>query len=298
MTANRYIVVCVLGISITACGENNLDKVKQQSLDNFIYVQGGTFTMGDFGRDIDGKHYNLAIGRGMEPHQVTLTGYSLGKYQVTWFDYDTFLLATKRPVLDIQKAQLGKLGSNGWGEKRTPYSKVTNKKDRNYLFYYLKPASVQWQDAKDYCQWLGQELKLPIDLVTEAQWEYAGRDRGKEVIYANATSTQPNPPLYHDYSKLSTQLPSLYEYEPVGTFSTPNGLGFYDMDNNGTEWVNDWYSQTYYTEHPTITDPQGPETGELKTMRSWETVIGRNGAGPKAFVTFRCAVNSPEPVKK
>ena len=292
------IPILITSLMLTACNDSELDKVKQQSLDNFIFVEGGTFTMGDFGRTIDGKHYNLAIGRGKEPHQVTLSSYSLGKYQVTWFDYDTFLLATNRPVLNIKKAQLGKLEPPSWEGKRTPYSKVTSDSDRNKIFYYLNPASVQWQDAKDYCLWLGQELKLPIDLVTEAQWEYAGRDRGKEVIYANASSTQLNPPLYHDYSKPFTRLNSSFRRVPVGTYSTPNGLGFYDMDNNGTEWVNDWYSQTYYTDHPTITDPKGPETGELKTLRSWETVIGRNGAGPKAFMTFRCAVNSPEPVKK
>ena len=291
----RHILVCALGVSLTACGDSNLDKVKEQSLDNFIFVKGGTFTMGDFGRTIDGKHYNLTIGRGMEPHQVTLSSYSLGKYQVTWFDYDTFLLTTNRPIqkIGLQNRELPLI----WLEKRIPYEKNNNKEGSDSEYYYLKPALVQWQDAKDYCLWLGQELKLPIDLVTEAQWEYAGRDRGKEVIYANATSTEPNPPLYHDYSKSFIQLNST-QLVPAGTFSTPNGLGFYDMDNNGREWVNDWYSQTYYADHPTITDPQGPTTGELKTLRSWETVIGRNGAGPKAFMTFRCAVNSPEPVKK
>lgn len=292
-----------LALGLTACGqtelETNLQKVKQQSLTNFIFVAGGTFTMGDFGLDKDGKHYRLSLSNDTPPHQVTLSSYLLGKYQVTWFEYDTFLLATKRPVQQIAGPEMGKpLKGFRWEGKRKPYEKTNNKGEKRRIYYYLKPASVQWQDAKDYCQWLGNELNLPIDLATEAQWEYAARDRGKKVIYANASSTQPNPPQFHDTSKPFKRLSGYFQVMPVGTFSTPNGLGFYDMDNNGVEWVNDWYSATYYRDHPEITDPKGPATGEFKVIRSWEMTMGRNSAGMGSFDTFRCAVNSDQPIQQ
>nr|WP_323129584.1 SUMF1/EgtB/PvdO family nonheme iron enzyme [Klebsiella pneumoniae] len=35
------------------------------------------------------------------------------------------------------------------------------------------PAGVIWQQAKDYCQWLGIKSGKKIDLPTEAQWEFA-----------------------------------------------------------------------------------------------------------------------------
>ena len=46
------------------------------------------------------------------------------------------------------------------------------------------PAGVIWQQAKDYCQWLGKESDKNIVLPTEAQWEYAARSRGQYLPFS------------------------------------------------------------------------------------------------------------------
>ncbi|MGQ8330752.1 formylglycine-generating enzyme family protein [Klebsiella pneumoniae] len=46
------------------------------------------------------------------------------------------------------------------------------------------PAGVIWQQAKDYCQWLGIKSGKKIDLPTEAQWEFAARSRGQYLPFA------------------------------------------------------------------------------------------------------------------
>lgn len=298
-TAKTYAIMLYLFIIMTACHadspQENIIKVKQSSLENFIYLQGGTFTMGDFGVEKNGRHLRLSLKDNTQPHQVTLTSFSLARYKVTWFDYDTYLLITGKPIQ--QMVNYGDpMEVQYWDGKRQPYqqTKDGNEQWSANPYYEKNPASVQWQDAKDYCQWLGQQLNLPIDLPTEAQWEYAARSGGYKVLYANAQGDIHNPPTERNFSDDPKVISYATRFVPVGTLSTPNAAGFYDMDNNGWEWVHDWYSQTYSSDAQSITNPQGPENGSLtfKSSRVWGATFDRAAMYPHAFITFRCAVNS------
>ncbi len=103
-----------------------------------VWLPGGTFTMGDDKSDQENEK---------PAHQVTLSHFAVGKYPVTFEEYDAFCDANG----------LKKPHDRGWGRGRRP------------VIY------VSWDDAQAYCQWLSQQTGREYRLLTEAQWEYACR---------------------------------------------------------------------------------------------------------------------------
>jgi len=178
------------------------------------------------------------------------------------------------------------------------------------------PPLAHWQTAQDYCRWVGELTGLPMDLPTEAQWEYAARSRGQFFAIPTDDGTinyGKNLPYGKEEKKLSP-MGSLDRY-PIGLFP-PNPLGLFDMSGNGLEWVKDWYAEDAYSQAPSR-DPQGPTTGTQKVTRSWggsdlaigvavwrrkespmpmekDDETGKQVPSPSAYApALRCAVNTP-----
>ncbi|MDD2050620.1 formylglycine-generating enzyme family protein [Pseudomonas putida] len=266
-----------------------------QSLDNMVFVEGGEFQMGDFGWPYDDAPTNMCdwpcsvdpeqMGRismhGDDDfvHPVKLSSFSLSKYQTTLGDFDLFFIAQGKPVFDAEDRK---------------------REDLQELFYApnLPAPTKSWQEAKDYCTWLGALSGFTVDLPTEAQWEYAARSRGQNVFFSTDNGSL-------DYGR---NFPAPGKGQRL-TFAVdsfvPNPLGIYNLSGNATDWVNDWYDKDYYRHSP-LENPTGPETGvhrvlrgsnypedpllSASTVRRWAEEPVRKQHVPG--YSFRCAIKS------
>jgi len=118
---------------------------------------------------------------------------------------------------------------------------------------------VSWIDVQGFLASTGSRLP------TEAEWEYACR--------AGTTTAFHSMPGLPDGTSLDSQVGtiawfgsnSINQTRPVGLKSA-NALGLHDMSGNVWEWVNDWYSATYYSSSPAV-NPPGAATGTFRVIR-------------------------------
>ena len=237
----KYKVVITIVLSLCLSGCDNKSNSAQNVMDNMVYIKGGSFNMGDFCPETTG--YACAMGGSFPVHKVTLDGFYIAKYKVTYQDYDVYTHENDLPELKVDPVLL-----KHHPDLRNPE----------------RPAVANWQLSRDYCQWLGKKTGLPFDLPTEAQWEYAARNRGQNVLYATDNgkfNLDVNVPSNETIEKgVGISAPYLVgKYPP-----TPSGL--YDMGTDSPEWVYDWYQKDWY-KYSSNMNPNGPNNGTDKVVR-------------------------------
>ena len=169
-------------------------------------------------------------------HQVRIDkAFALGRYEVTFEEYDRFAAATGRP----------KPTDQNWGRGRRPV------------------INVSWQDALAYTDWLSAQTGQRYRLPTEVEWEYAARagtstarywgnnpDQGCD--YANAADLK-GQTLFTGWTVMQCQDGDIYT-APVGAYR-PNAFGLYDMLGNVLEWTCSVYDEAYQGGEQVCADP-------------------------------------------
>jgi formylglycine-generating enzyme required for sulfatase activity len=216
-------------------------------------------------------------------------------------EYNAMLSSRGAHVMDPAADRMSWMANAGW-------------KNPQYEQSPKEPVTcVSWRDAVSYCNWLSTKENLPVAydvktgnlldaqgqpttdvtkvrgyrLPTEAEWEYAARERGKKIRFGNGRNIARSSEM--NFNAAEGEFPYAEKGEfrwkttPVGSF-TPNSLGLYDMSGNVWEWCSDFLgryakqSQTNPYEQKGMMGPRraardGPWAGDA----SWARASARIG---------------------
>jgi formylglycine-generating enzyme required for sulfatase activity len=205
-----------------------------------VLIPPGTFNMGC------SPSLNWGCWLGENPvHAVTLTNaFYMGRYEVTQAQW-TARMGSNPSYFQSASAQV-------------PAAQVPNR----------PVETVSWTMIQGFLSTTG--LRLP----TEAEWEYAHRAGTTTAFYgwpAQTAGTNDDTQVGNIAWFMSN---SNDQTRPVGG-KAPNGFGLHDMSGNVWEWLNDWWSDTYYSSSPS-TNPPGPATGVYRISRGGTWAAGAN----------------------
>ena len=307
MSQLKYLgLLMFLAISSVGCGSGSAARLAKDTpgqYEGFVPVRGGTFQMGDLLGDSP-----WAIGE-LPVHEVQVDDFLLAEHEVTVGEFERFVAAngykTKAEAAagtEVNRAVVedGKQFYPSW---RKHWFKQTA--DHPVVM-------VAWEDAIAYCNWLSKQRGLPaaydektggllgtdgrptrdirqvkgFRLPTEAEWEFAARERGRKVRFGNGQDIARSSQMNFDAAGAGKAIPSLrlraenlYPYNekgihrggttPVGSFPA-NSLGLYDMSGNAWEWCTDTGGSDYTAEKQVNPCAQG---GKSHIVRggTWDT---------------------------
>lgn len=214
-----------------------------------IEIPAGSFLMGSNDGDADEKPV----------HRVTLPMYYLDQYEVTMDDYQKCVRAGRCSTLE--KTAKWDQGSAEWVKKWSPFCNVNQRgKGRHPV------NCVDWSQAAAYCKLAGKRLP------TEEEWEYAARGtEGRKYPWGNEA------PRAGLLNACGSECVEMLKRKEIGTYNpmysgndgweatAPVGsvkgdkspFGVMDLGGNVTEWVQDWYHDSYQksngpTEHRSL----------------------------------------------
>lgn len=220
-----------------------LDAIATETQANLIFVKGGTFDAGNFEVTVELENGDLEQRfvatpmNALEAYEATVSDFSMLSQEALNSSFDLFLSETGRPA-QLHNAEYG-LG-------------IPN-----------HPARMSWQEAKAYCEWLGEIADISLRLPSEVEWEYAARSRGEPVPWGTAGGQ-----WIPGETIAGRDTPASIE-DMVNQWP-PSPMGFFDLAAGAKEWVAD-----------ASTDTRIAKGGSTSSDALFETIPGRTIVKPR-----------------
>jgi formylglycine-generating enzyme required for sulfatase activity len=185
-------------------------------------------------------------------HPVQIKPFWMGKYEVTWDEYDIWRTDMNIPV--------GEAAGNKGGKDKKPDAKGVDAVTRptppygdptfGYGHDKYPVICVTHHAAMEYCRWLSKKTGKAYRLPTEAEWEWAAR-AGTTTPYFFGD----DPKKLDDYAWYKAN--SDDSPQEIGK-KKPNPWGLYDIYGNASEWCLDRYEPDAYKQFPADRLTLGP----------------------------------------
>ena len=248
-----------------------------------INIPAGSFDMGNSGIGADAT-YASDYPQELPQHSVSLSAYSIGKYEITRGEYKKFINAggyTNSSYWSAEgwswKVYNSRTEPESWAASQDWGTGTFTQTDNHPV------VGVNYYEAEAFCNWAGGHLP------TEAQWERAARWTGTHAnVYPWGDVWDAEKCNNHYDHNVAGGGYQRYQTAPVGSYSSyPSPSGCQDMAGNVVEWCKDWYLSNYYSTSPS-SDPQGPASGRARVLRggSWDNY------GYIDAYFYRCAYRS------
>ncbi|MGA1797237.1 formylglycine-generating enzyme family protein [Sphingomonas sp. 4RDLI-65] len=212
---SRLLACAVLALPAALSGETVPYRIGAAFSDcvdcpDMVVVPPGRFVMGSTQEERT-KLGAMAIFDRMESprHPVSIAyKFAVARYSVTFAQWDACVADGGCDGYQPDDA--------GWGRGRRPV------------------INVDFANANAFVAWLKAKTGQPYRLLSEAEWEHAGRAGTTGWWYFGNAITPDNA----NYAKNRDRT------APVGSYP-PNAFGLYDMTGNTAQWVQDCYHNGY-----------------------------------------------------